>query len=120
MYTSNEPALYAQIEEFINQFAYIYNDGIAIEIQDYFRLTKNIKMCRWTFDQQNKHYKITVQLEEFSLVNVNKVFLDFAHFIGYKEADLYARKPIEHGYHYLFASLHPKGLGFCCEVDIIA
>ncbi|HLG63998.1 MAG TPA: hypothetical protein VKY19_18795 [Ktedonosporobacter sp.] len=120
METRSEQFLHAQIEEFTKQFAYQHIDGVSIEIQDFFSLTKNIKKFTWTFDQQSKHYKITVQLEEFSLVNVNKVFLGFAHFIGYKEADLYVRKPIEHGYHYLFASLKQKGLGFCCEIDIIA
>lgn len=120
METSNQHALYAQIEEFAKQFAYMHIDGVSIEIQDFFSLTKNIRRFTWGFDQQSKRYKITVQLEEFNRANVNEVFLGFAHFIGYKEAAFYVRKPIEHGYHYLFVSLKQEGVGFCCEIDITA
>lgn len=120
METRSEHFLYTQIEEFTKQFAYVYNDGLAIEIQNFFSLTKNIQKFTWTFDQQSKHYKITVQLEEFSQADANKVFLGFARFISFAEAALYVRKPIEHGYHYLFVSFQQKVGEFCCEIDITA
>ena len=113
----SENVLYSQIEEFTRQFICFSDDGIFIEIRDFFTLAENIKAFTVVFDKQSQHYKVAVKLAEFSRMNVNKVFSRFASFISYEGATISVRKPIEHGYHYLFVSLVEDGTGFCCEID---
>jgi outer membrane protein assembly factor BamB len=123
MEAQNEIILYERIDGFINQFMYVYDDGITIEINEFFvELHANNKVKHFTllFDTENHHYRVVVVVEKCILAYIHPIFLSFMKFISYSEAAIFTKKQMETGTHYEYASFSTDGRGLCCEVDFVA
>ncbi len=123
MKDQNEIFMYDHIHKFINQFEYIYESGITLEIEEVFSglyIKGEIKSFTLLFDNDNHHYRVVVTLEECSQAETHGIFWSFIHFISYSGATISAKKQTEKGVHYVCASFSEDGRGFCCEVDFLA
>jgi outer membrane protein assembly factor BamB len=117
---NNKTSLYNEMRRFAQQFTYVYEAGVTIEIEEFFshKLTDNtIKDFTLLFDNDIKHYKMIAILEEWSPAAIHGLFMSFFQFIAYSNTNIFVNKQTEQGIHYEFASFAETGRGFYCEID---
>ncbi len=122
MHEHNETSLYDKIRGFAQQFTYIYEQGVTIEIEEFFshQLADNIVQdFTLFFDEDTNHYKVIATLETWSIASIHDLFMSLFRFITYANASIFVRKQTKEGIHYEFASFTEAGRGFYCEIDFL-
>ncbi|MBA2393421.1 MAG: hypothetical protein H0V70_11850 [Ktedonobacteraceae bacterium] len=122
MHEHNETSLYDEMRGFAQQFTYVYEQGVTIEIEEFFshHLTDNtVKDFTLLFDKDTNHYKVIATLETWSITTTHALFMSLFRFIAYANANIFVKKQIEEGIHYEFASFTEAGRGFYCEIDFL-
>src|SRR5450432_2949818 len=115
-------SLYNEMRRFAQQFTYVYEAGVTIEIEEFFshKLTDNtIKDFTLLFDNDIKHYKVITTLEDCSKATVHDLFMSLFRFIAYSHASFFINTYTEQGIHYEFASFAETERGFYCEIDFL-
>jgi hypothetical protein len=112
-----------EFREFAEHFTYVYEEGLAIEIEDFFQRRKEqrrIYTFDIVFDRKSNHYKVKVSMTDTRPIHIRQIFFDLLQFISYSEATLWAREETNEGIHYFLVSLIENKAGFYCEIDFIA
>jgi outer membrane protein assembly factor BamB len=119
---NDKTSLYNEMRRFAQQFTYVYEAGVTIEIEEFFshKLTDNtIRDFTLLFDNDIKHYKVITILEDCSTAAVHDLFMSLFRFIAYSHASFFVNTYTEQGIHYEFASFAETGRGCYCEIDFL-
>jgi hypothetical protein len=115
----NLNALYLQIRGFSQQFTCDFIDGVATDINEFFRMEEKIKEFTLTFDVDTNHYMVVAKIEELDIANTRGIFLDFIRFLSYPVANIQACEEAISSIHYILLSIG-KFASFYCEITFIS
>ena len=118
MNNKNESTFYSKIKQLLAVFSYHSDLGINFELTDLLPDIAHAKKTTFRIDE-NDHYQITVEIENFSMQSAREAFVDLLHFIEYSGATFYTRQMSEDCIKYLLASLTQDGVGFMMEIEFI-
>ena len=99
-------------------FHYRSDIGINIELTTMLPDIAHVKEYSYDIDE-NDHYHITLEIQDFSRQAAKEVFVDLLHFIEYSGATIYTSQTSKDCIKYLLASLTTHSTGFLMEITFI-
>ena len=100
-----------------NEIGYSLIPGIAVEIKDFLEWEELVHVS--SVETTDKHYKVTIELVEYSLSNAKRVFSSLLEFIQYETVH-YSRSEDESGIFYELISFNSTlTLSYYCEISFM-
>lgn len=110
--------LYLRIKSITQQFRYIQDSGIDVEINEFLSEDPLIKGYAYTIDEESIHH-LLIKVEKLDIFVAKDIFRNFVRSMEYGDATFYARLLEEESIHYLFFSAYRDGEGFYFEITFV-